>query len=49
MITDTALFRYPYYHTGEDTPDRLDYDRMARVVTGLENVIEGLAGIQEAE
>jgi len=49
MITDTALFRYPYYHTGEDTPDRLDYDRMARVVTGLENMIEELAGIQEAE
>lgn len=35
MITDTAPFRYPYYHTPFDTPDRLDYDRMARIVQGL--------------
>ena len=49
MVTDTALFRYPHYHTGEDTPDKLDYDRMARVVTGLEKVIGELAGAQEAE
>lgn len=35
MITDTAPFRYPFYHTASDTPDRLDYDRMARVVGGL--------------
>jgi hypothetical protein len=39
------LFRYPYYHTGEDTPDKLDYERLARVVTGLEKVIEELVGI----
>ncbi len=43
MITDTALFRYPYYHTPEDTPDKIDYDRMARVVAGLEKVIIDLA------
>ena len=49
MVTDTALFRYPYYHTAEDTPDKLDYDRLARVVTGLDKVIGELAGIQEAE
>ena len=35
MITDTAPFRYPYYHTPLDTPDRLDYGRMARIVRGL--------------
>ncbi|MFQ5960000.1 MAG: M28 family peptidase, partial [Candidatus Methylomirabilales bacterium] len=34
MVTDTALFRYDYYHTPQDTPDKLDYPRMARVVTG---------------
>jgi Zn-dependent M28 family amino/carboxypeptidase len=39
MITDTAPFRYPYYHHPEDTPDKLDFDRMARVVDGLEKVI----------
>jgi Zn-dependent M28 family amino/carboxypeptidase len=39
MITDTALFRYPYYHTGEDTPDKVDYERTARVVSGIARVI----------
>ena len=42
MVTDTAPFRYPYYHSVYDTPDRLDYDRMARVVSGLEGVVEDL-------
>jgi len=42
MVTDTAPFRYPYYHTGQDRPDKLDYDRMARVVAGLDNVLEEL-------
>jgi Zn-dependent M28 family amino/carboxypeptidase len=42
MVTDTAPFRYPYYHTPEDTPDRLDYERLARVVAGLEIVIAEL-------
>jgi hypothetical protein len=43
MVTDTALFRYPYYHSPRDTPDKLDYDRMARIVAGLEKVIADLA------
>jgi Zn-dependent M28 family amino/carboxypeptidase len=43
MITDTALFRYPYYHTPLDTANRLDFDRMARVVEGVQRVVESLA------
>jgi hypothetical protein len=43
MVTDTAVFRYPYYHKREDTPDKLDYDRMARVVLGLKRVIQKVA------
>lgn len=39
MITDTAPFRYPHYHTRQDTPDKVDYDRLARVVTGLEAML----------
>jgi len=35
MITDTAVYRNPNYHTGGDTPDTLDYPRMAHVVTGV--------------
>jgi Zn-dependent M28 family amino/carboxypeptidase len=42
MITDTAPFRYPHYHSASDTPDKLDYDRFALVVSGMEKVIEGL-------
>jgi hypothetical protein len=43
MITDTAPFRYPHYHEASDTPDRLDYGRMARVVSGVGRVVEELA------
>ena len=35
MITDTAFFRNQAYHTADDTYDRLDYERMAEVVTGV--------------
>ncbi len=42
MITDTAPFRYPHYHSATDTPDKLDYDRFALVVSGMQKVIEGL-------
>jgi len=39
MITDTAPFRYPHYHESTDTPDKLDYDRFALVVSGMETTI----------
>jgi Zn-dependent M28 family amino/carboxypeptidase len=35
MITDTAFFRNPGYHSAEDTADKLDYARMAQVVSGV--------------
>lgn len=35
MITDTAFNRNKHYHTAQDTPDRLDYKRMAMVVQGV--------------
>jgi len=43
MVTDTALFRYPYYHDPRDTPDKLDFESMARVVSGLRTVVTDLA------
>jgi Zn-dependent M28 family amino/carboxypeptidase len=43
MVTDTALFRYPQYHSPLDTPEIVDYERLARVVTGLESVVSDLA------
>jgi hypothetical protein len=39
LVTDTAFMRYPHYHTPDDTPDRLDYERMAGVVHGLAGVL----------
>ncbi len=42
MVTDTAPFRYPYYHTQQDTPDRIDYDSLTYVVSGLQSVIQDL-------
>ena len=35
MITDTAFHRNPNYHQPTDAPDTLDYERMAKVVTGV--------------
>ena len=35
MVTDTAFYRNRVYHTAEDTADRLDYIRMAKVVVAL--------------
>ena len=46
MVTDTALFRYPHYHTKEDTPDKVDFERTARVVAGLQRAVADLAGIK---
>jgi Zn-dependent M28 family amino/carboxypeptidase len=43
MVTDTAPWRYPHYHTAEDTPDKLHFDSLVDVVNGLEGVIEALA------
>jgi len=44
MITDTAPFRDPQYHLHTDTPERLDYERIARLVVGLAHAILELAG-----
>ncbi len=43
MVTDTAPNRYPHYHTSADTPDKVDFSRVARVVSGLQQVIADVA------
>ena len=43
MVTDTAPFRNPHYHQHGDTPDTLDYARLARVTEGLVAVVKSLA------
>ena len=42
MITDSAFYRNPRYHTAQDTPDRLDYVRMGRVVEGVHEAVRVL-------
>ena len=43
MVTDTAPFRNPHYHMPHDTPETLDYVRLAIAVDGLSNVIRVLS------
>ncbi|MBI3806495.1 MAG: M28 family peptidase [Nitrospirae bacterium] len=43
MVTDTAPFRYPAYHSYTDRPELVQYERMARVVSGLRAVIAEMA------
>jgi hypothetical protein len=42
MVTDTAPYRNPNDHRATDTPDTLDYERLTRVVSGLEVVLRRL-------
>ncbi|MCZ7625470.1 MAG: M28 family peptidase [Candidatus Methylomirabilis sp.] len=43
MVTDTALYRNPYYHTRHDTPDTLTYPAFTRVTEGLAETFATLA------
>jgi len=44
MVTDTSFLRNPHYHLPTDTPDTLDYDRMARATLGVAGGVARLAG-----
>lgn len=39
MVTDTAFLRYKHYHTNEDTPDKVQYDNLARVTSGFRSML----------
>jgi peptidase M28-like protein len=43
MITDTAFYRNLNYHTAQDTPEKLDYKRMAMVVEGVYAAVTDLS------
>ncbi len=43
MVTDTAPYRYPYYHSADDTPEKLDYETLAAVTLGLYRAWAALA------
>ncbi len=44
MITDTSFYRNKAYHTKEDTADRLDYEKMAKVVGAVAQYVDRQAG-----
>lgn len=44
MVTDTAMYRNPFYHTPEDTLEKIDWARLAWLVRGLAAVVEKLTG-----
>lgn len=43
MVTDTAFHRYPYYHTAQDTPDKLTYPEFGEVTLALARAFAALA------
>ena len=47
-LTDTAQFRSPHYDDALDTPDKLDFDRLARVARLLTELVSKIAGPLEA-
>jgi Zn-dependent M28 family amino/carboxypeptidase len=45
MVTDTAFYRYPWYHTAQDTPEQLDYTRFAAVTAGLAGALRTISTV----
>jgi len=43
MVTDTAFYRNPRYHTADDRLETLDFARMAEVVKGLHCAVQSVA------
>ncbi|MBS0260713.1 MAG: M28 family peptidase [Planctomycetes bacterium] len=43
MLTDTSFLRNPHYHEPTDTPETLDYPRMAQVTQGVVGALGRLA------
>ena len=46
MVTDTAFYRNKAYHSVDDTPDRLDYGRMAKVTIAVFNALESISRVE---
>ena len=46
MLTDTSFLRNPHYHMGSDTPETLDYERMALVTVGVAGGVGQVAGVR---
>jgi Zn-dependent M28 family amino/carboxypeptidase len=42
MVTDTAFYRNPNYHSSKDTIETLRFDKMSQLVSGMVHVVEYL-------
>jgi Zn-dependent M28 family amino/carboxypeptidase len=47
MLTDTSFLRNPHYHLPSDTPDTLDYKRMAQLTAGIVGAVTAIAGLEQ--
>jgi hypothetical protein len=45
LVTDTADFRNPHYHRAGDTPDTLDYERLAAITGATALTLSRTAGL----
>jgi Zn-dependent M28 family amino/carboxypeptidase len=45
LVTDTADFRNPHYHRAGDTPDTLDYERLAAITGATALTLARTAGL----
>jgi Zn-dependent M28 family amino/carboxypeptidase len=43
MATDTAYHRYPYYHTADDTPDKVNLPKLAEATAALYRCCRAMA------
>ncbi len=46
MVSDTSPYRYPFYHSPRDTAEKLDYDSLNVVATGLMKSLEKYATLK---
>jgi len=49
MVTDTANFRYRHYHQPTDTPEKVDYGRVAAIVAATATVVAETAGLIQVQ
>jgi hypothetical protein len=47
MCTDTAFYRNPFYHGAQDTPEKLDYPRLAALTEALARMCAELADCED--
>lgn len=40
MVSDTSLYRYPFYNSPRDTPEKLDYQCLSLVTIGLTQALQ---------